>query len=47
MSLYRMRRRYGELLREEVAATVSDTAEVEDELRELMAIVRRTSLLSR
>jgi RNA polymerase sigma factor (sigma-70 family) len=36
MSLYRMRRRYGELLREEIAATVDDPAEVEDELRELI-----------
>lgn len=39
MSIHRMRRRYGELLRQEVAATVDDPAEVEDELRTLMAIV--------
>lgn len=37
MSLHRMRRRYGELLRQEVAATVDDPAEVDDELRALMA----------
>lgn len=43
MSLHRMRHRYGELLREEVAATVSDPAEVEDELRALMEIVSRTA----
>ncbi len=42
MSIHRMRRRYGELLREEVATTVDDPAEVEDELRTLMAIVRRS-----
>jgi len=39
MSLHRMRRRYGELLREEVAATIDDPADVDDELRTLMAIV--------
>jgi RNA polymerase sigma-70 factor (ECF subfamily) len=43
MSLHRMRNRYGELLRQEVAATVSDPAEVEDELRSLMQIVGRTA----
>ncbi len=37
MSLYRMRQRYGELLREEVAATVDDPSEVEDEIRNLMS----------
>lgn len=40
MSIHRMRRRFGELLREEVAATVDDPADVEDELRELMAALR-------
>jgi hypothetical protein len=34
-----MRRRYGELLRQEVAATLDDPAHVDDELRALMAIV--------
>jgi RNA polymerase sigma-70 factor (ECF subfamily) len=43
MSLHRMRRRYGELLREEVAFTVDDPAEVEDELKSLMSIVARTA----
>ncbi len=42
MSIHRMRRRYGELLRAEVAATVDNPAEVEDELRTLMAIVSRS-----
>jgi len=44
MSIHRMRRRYGELLRQEVAATVDDPAEVEDELRTLMAIVSGASI---
>lgn len=39
VSVYRMRKRYGTLLREEIAATVTDAAEVEDELRHLMVIV--------
>lgn len=32
MSLHRMRRCYGELLREEVAATVGDESDIEEEL---------------
>jgi RNA polymerase sigma factor (sigma-70 family) len=43
MSIHRMRRRFGEILRQEVAATVADPAVVEDELRALMAIVSRRS----
>lgn len=39
MSIHRMRRRYGELLRREVASTVDNPDDVEDELRTLMAIV--------
>ena len=39
MSLHRMRRRFGELLREEIAATVEQPTDIEDELRELMALV--------
>jgi RNA polymerase sigma-70 factor (ECF subfamily) len=34
-----MRRRYGELLREEIGATVATPEEVEDELRHLMNVV--------
>ncbi|HEX8914954.1 MAG TPA: sigma factor [Humisphaera sp.] len=41
MSLHRVRRRYGELLREEVALTVDDPADVDAEIRELLAIVAR------
>lgn len=41
MSIHRMRRRYGEILRSEVAATVDDPTEVEDELQTLMSIISR------
>lgn len=43
MSIHRMRRRYGELLYEEVAATVDDPRDVEDELRNLMSIVSQSA----
>jgi len=36
MSVSRMRRRYGELLREEISHTVSTPAELEDEMRALL-----------
>lgn len=42
MSIHRMRRRYGELLYEEVAATVDDPRDVEEELHNLMSIVSQT-----
>lgn len=42
MSLHRMRRRYGDILREEVAATVDHPEEIEQELRDLMLIVSST-----
>ena len=38
---HRLRRRYRELLRAEVAQTVTSPEEVEDELRDLFAAVRR------
>ncbi len=38
-SLERMRRRFGNLILEEIAATVNDTDEVEDELRHLLNIL--------
>src|SRR5262249_37496369 len=38
---HRLRRRYQELLRAEVAQTVASPEEVEDELRDLFAAVRR------
>lgn len=41
MAVLRFRRRYGELLRAEIAHTVADPAEVEDEIRHLIAIAAR------
>ena len=35
-----LRRRYRELLKEEIAQTVADPAEIDDELRELFSAVR-------
>lgn len=42
-ALHRLRRRFGEGLREEVAATVAEGAEVDAELRHLIATVGKTS----
>ena len=39
-TVHRLRRRYGELLRAEIAQTVTTAGEVEDELRDLFAAVR-------
>jgi RNA polymerase sigma-70 factor (ECF subfamily) len=39
-ALHRLRRRYGELLREAVAQTVGDPEAVEDELRHLLGALR-------
>lgn len=39
-AVHRLRQRYGRLLRDEIAATVADPAEVDDELRHLLAVVR-------
>ncbi len=39
VAMHRMRRRYGELLRDEIAATVATPEEVEDELRHLMKVI--------
>jgi RNA polymerase sigma-70 factor (ECF subfamily) len=41
MAVSRMRQRYGELLRAEIASTVSSPEEVEDELRALFAALSR------
>lgn len=41
MSISRLRRRYGEILYEEVAATLEDSNDVEDELRHLLEILGR------
>lgn len=38
-ALHRMRRRYGELLRAEVAETVADESEVDEELRYLLRVI--------
>jgi RNA polymerase sigma factor (sigma-70 family) len=38
-AIYRLRQRYGELIRAEIANTVASPAEVEDELRHLFAVL--------
>jgi RNA polymerase sigma-70 factor (ECF subfamily) len=40
VAVHRLRRRYGELLRAEVAQTVGSAAEAEDEFRHLMMVLR-------
>jgi PHP family Zn ribbon phosphoesterase len=40
VAVHRLRRRYGELLRVEIEATVDDPAEVDDEVRALFAAIR-------
>jgi len=40
VAVHRLRRRYQELLRAEIAQTVASAGEVEDELRDLFAAVR-------
>jgi RNA polymerase sigma factor (sigma-70 family) len=40
MAVHRLRRRYRELLREEIAETVSDPEQVEDEIRNLFATLQ-------
>ena len=37
VAVHRLRRRYGLLLREEIAATVGDAAQIDDEIRTLFA----------
>ena len=39
-AIHRLRQRYGRLLREEIADTVTDPAEVDDEVRHLLGVVR-------
>ncbi len=39
VAIHRLRRRYGEILREQVARTVSNPMEVDDELRHLVAVL--------
>jgi RNA polymerase sigma factor (sigma-70 family) len=40
VAVHRLRRRYGELLRAEIAQTVSSAEEIDDELRDLFAAVK-------
>ena len=40
VSVHRLRKRYGALLREEVARTVGDRADIDDEVRYLLSVVR-------
>jgi RNA polymerase sigma-70 factor (ECF subfamily) len=40
-AVYRLRRRHAEILREEIAATVADPREVDDEIRFLLATLER------
>ena len=42
VAVHRLRRRYGELLREEIASTVNQSNEVEDEIRHLKAVLARS-----
>ncbi|MCZ7641052.1 MAG: sigma-70 family RNA polymerase sigma factor [Verrucomicrobia bacterium] len=44
VTVHRLRQRFRELLREEVAQTVANPAEVDAELRHLVAVVRRSGL---
>lgn len=41
--VHRMRRRFGKCLRAEIAETVSDASEIDDEVRHLLAVVRSRS----
>ncbi len=40
-AVYRLRQRYRELVREEIAHTVSDPSQVEEEIRYLIAVIRQ------
>jgi RNA polymerase sigma factor (sigma-70 family) len=44
VTVHRLRQRFRELLREEVANTVADAGEIDDELRHLVGVVRRSGL---
>jgi RNA polymerase sigma factor (sigma-70 family) len=43
VAVHRLRRRYGERLREEIAATVDEPAEIDDEIRDLFAALDQGS----
>jgi len=40
MKVHRLRRRFGRLVRDEIAETVADPAQVDDELRHLLEVIR-------
>jgi len=40
VAVHRLRQRYGELLRKEIAQTVSTPVEVDEELRYLVSVIR-------
>jgi len=42
VAVHRLRKRYRELLRAEIAETVSDPSDIDDEMRHLVAALRRT-----
>ena len=42
--IHRLRKRHGELVREEIAHTVPTAAEIDEELRYLVAVLRGRSL---
>jgi RNA polymerase sigma factor (sigma-70 family) len=44
VTVHRLRQRFRQLLREEVANTVADAGEIDDELRHLVRVVRRSGL---
>jgi len=39
VAVHRLRKRYGELVREEIASTVSNPADIEDEMRHLLSLI--------
>lgn len=39
-AMYRLRQRYGELIRAEIAETVADSGDVDDEVRHLLGVIR-------
>ena len=41
VAVHRLRKRYRDMLREEIAQTLSDSADVEEELRSLQEVLRR------
>ena len=44
VAVYRLRKRFGELLRAEIAQTVATPVEVNEELRYLVSVIRNGSI---